>query len=134
MWKLLRSSLTHFWQNVVKVTFLLKKSLKSWFHEIFFQWERISRFSSLWYIDPFCVAFFVGMAKLFIINWLPTKKFCVREEQCYSIMNIIVSSSNNFSFSSKLRGNALHENFRLRRDHAQIFREFNCLLTSLSLR
>ena len=27
-------------------------------------------------------------------------------------MNIIVSSSNNFSFSYKLCGNALHENFR----------------------
>ena len=35
-------------KNFVKPTFLLKKSLKSWFDEIFFLWERISRFSTLW--------------------------------------------------------------------------------------
>ena len=34
-------------KNFVKAPFLLKKLLKSWFHEIFFQWETISRFSKL---------------------------------------------------------------------------------------
>ena len=40
--------LSHFFgKNFVKATFLLKKSLNSWFDEIFFRWERISRFSTL---------------------------------------------------------------------------------------
>ena len=33
-------------KNFVKATDLLKKLLKSWFHEIFFQWEIISHFST----------------------------------------------------------------------------------------
>ena len=37
-----------FGKNFVKVTVLLNKLLKSWFDEIFFRWERISRFSTLW--------------------------------------------------------------------------------------
>ena len=37
-----------FGKNFVKVTILLNKLLKSWFDEIFFRWERISRFSTLW--------------------------------------------------------------------------------------
>ena len=42
------NSLSRFFgKNFVKVTVLLKKLLKSWFHENFFQWERISRFSTL---------------------------------------------------------------------------------------
>ena len=37
-----------FGKNFVKVTVLLNKLLiKSWFDEIFFRWERISRFSTL---------------------------------------------------------------------------------------
>ena len=43
------NSLSHFSdKNFVKVTFLVKKLLKSWFHEIFFRWERISVISTLW--------------------------------------------------------------------------------------
>ena len=43
-----RNSLSRlFNKNFVKATILLKKILKSWFHGIFFQWERISRFSTL---------------------------------------------------------------------------------------
>ena len=34
-------------KNFVKAPFLLKKLLKSWFHEIFFQWEKIQHFSTL---------------------------------------------------------------------------------------
>ena len=34
-------------KNFVKATVLLNKLLKSWFHEIFFQWERISQISTL---------------------------------------------------------------------------------------
>ena len=34
-------------KNFVKATILLKKLLNSWFHEIFFRWERISCFSTL---------------------------------------------------------------------------------------
>ena len=37
-----------FGKNFVKVTVLLNKVLKSWFDEIFYKWERISRFSTLW--------------------------------------------------------------------------------------
>ena len=43
------NSLSHFFdKNFVKPTVLLNKLLKSWFHEIFFQWERISEISTLW--------------------------------------------------------------------------------------
>ena len=43
-----RNSLSHsFDKTFVKSTVLLKKLLKSWFDEIFFQWERISHFSTL---------------------------------------------------------------------------------------
>ena len=43
------NSLSHlFDKKFVKITFLLKKKLlKRRFHEIFFQWERMSRFSTL---------------------------------------------------------------------------------------
>ena len=34
-------------KNFVKATVLLNKLLKSWFHEIFFRWERISEISTL---------------------------------------------------------------------------------------
>ena len=37
-----------FGKNFVKVTVLLNKLVKSWFDEIFFWWERIFRFSTLW--------------------------------------------------------------------------------------
>ena len=48
------NSLSHYFgKNFVKVTYLLKKILKSWFDEIFFQWERISRFSTLWWCGNF---------------------------------------------------------------------------------
>ena len=36
-----------FGKNFVRVTVLLNKLIKSWFDEIFFRWERISRFSTL---------------------------------------------------------------------------------------
>ena len=40
--------LSHFFdKNFMKATFLQKKLLKSWFLEIFFRWEWISRFSTL---------------------------------------------------------------------------------------
>ena len=42
------NSLSHFFdKNFVKPTVLLNKLLKSWFHEIFLQWERISAISTL---------------------------------------------------------------------------------------
>ena len=42
------NSLSRFFEiNFVKATIL--KLQKSWFHEIFFRWERISRFSTLWH-------------------------------------------------------------------------------------
>ena len=44
-WNLLSN---FFDKNFVKVIFLLKKLQKSWFHEIFFWWEWISSFSTLW--------------------------------------------------------------------------------------
>ena len=37
----------YFAKKIVKITFLLKELLKSCFHEIFFQWERISLYSTL---------------------------------------------------------------------------------------
>ena len=41
--------ISHFFgRKFVKATFSWKKLLKNWFHEIFFRWERISRFSTLW--------------------------------------------------------------------------------------
>ena len=44
-----RNSLSHFFRiNFVKVIVLQKKLLKSWFDEEKFEWERISRFSTLW--------------------------------------------------------------------------------------
>ena len=40
-------NLLFFGKNFVKATVLQKKLLNSWFHEIFFRWKRISRFSTL---------------------------------------------------------------------------------------
>ena len=46
------NSLSHFFdKNFVKATVLLNKLLKSWFHETFFQWERISQISTLCVAD-----------------------------------------------------------------------------------
>ena len=43
-----RNSLSHFFcKNFVKAMVLLKKLLKCWFDEKKFQWERISRYSTL---------------------------------------------------------------------------------------
>ena len=40
---------SHFFgKNFVKATVLLNKSLKSWFDEIFFLWDQIFHFSTLW--------------------------------------------------------------------------------------
>ena len=40
--------ISHFFgRNFVKATFSLEKLLQSWFHEIFFRWESISRFCTL---------------------------------------------------------------------------------------
>ena len=47
VWKLRKFLHTMFWKKIVKATFQLKKWLKCWFHEIFFLWEQISRFSTL---------------------------------------------------------------------------------------
>ena len=38
-----------FGKNFVKAAVLLKKLLNNWFDEIFFKWERISHFSTLWH-------------------------------------------------------------------------------------
>ena len=47
------NSLSYFFdKNFVKPTDLLKKLLKSWFHEMFFRWERISEISTL--CDTLC--------------------------------------------------------------------------------
>ena len=46
-WKLRKFSLTFFDKKFVKTTVLLKKLLKNWFHEIFFQWENLSFFQSV---------------------------------------------------------------------------------------
>ena len=64
VWKLQKFSLTRstlFRKNFVKTMVLLKKLLNSWFDEIFFQWERISRFSTVCRSDWF---FVLGMRKL----------------------------------------------------------------------
>ena len=37
----------HYCKNFVKATVLLNKSVKSWFDEIFFQWDQIFHFSTL---------------------------------------------------------------------------------------
>ena len=48
------NSLSHFFdKNFVKPTVLLNKLLKSWFHEIFFQWERIFEISTVWKLRKF---------------------------------------------------------------------------------
>ena len=48
-WEKMELTLSHFFdKKFVKATFLSKKLLKSWIDEIFFRWEWISRFSTLW--------------------------------------------------------------------------------------
>ena len=48
-WKLREFSLTHFWQKFRKSNGLITyNKVKSWFDEIFYWWERISCFSTLW--------------------------------------------------------------------------------------
>ena len=44
-----------FSKNFVKATFLLKKLLNSWFDEIFFRWEQICHFTTLWLCN--CILF-----------------------------------------------------------------------------
>ena len=44
-----------FWQNFVKITFKLKKLLKSQFDEISFWFERIFHLSTLWAVNFICI-------------------------------------------------------------------------------
>ena len=44
-------SLILFWHKLCETNILLKKLLKSWFHEIFFRLDRISRFSTLYRVE-----------------------------------------------------------------------------------
>ena len=64
------NSLSHiFSKNLVKITFLLKKSLKSWFHEIFFiEWEFL-----IFYTVRACVSYlkFIFVGRLYV-NWVWT--------------------------------------------------------------
>ena len=53
VWKLRK-----FDKNFVNAFFMLKKLLKSWFHEIFFRWERISCFSTLCSATPLSICEF----------------------------------------------------------------------------
>ena len=53
--------------NIVLFHTVLKKLLKSWFHEIFFQWERISRFSTVCSIHVDIRWYFVNIR--FTWNW-----------------------------------------------------------------
>ena len=66
----------NFDKNFVKATFLLKKLLKSWFHEIFFQWERKSCFSTL-YVHTATV--FVEKREIHChANFFPSTQFIVK--------------------------------------------------------
>ena len=61
-----RNSLSLFFRkNFVKTMVLQKKSLNSWFDEIFFQWERISRFSTLWWGNEWKYNFSVKLRRNF---------------------------------------------------------------------
>ena len=78
-----RNSLSHsFRKNFVKAMGLLKKLLNSWFDEIFFQWERISRFSTLcitkliWRIFPTLTNDVLNIAIFFSENlWNSLRKY-----------------------------------------------------------
>ena len=48
IWKLKEFTLPLFDKSSVKRMSYLKKLLKNWFQETYFQWEWISRFSTLW--------------------------------------------------------------------------------------
>ena len=76
-----------FAKNFVKVTVLLNKLLKSWFDEIFFWWERISRFSTLWESliihGIFCHSEFLSHPKIqinslvtYLVKPLLSRNFC----------------------------------------------------------
>ena len=85
-----------FGKNFVKATFLLKKSLNSWFDEIFFRWEKISVISTVWHCEltlwknekfslmPFCANsnFFreISTAQIFFSwngkTWITKSHFC----------------------------------------------------------
>ena len=65
-----RNSLSHFFRKNVKVMIFLKKLLKNWFHEIFFQWgERISRFSTRTLCTAQCENYGNSLSRIFDKNF-----------------------------------------------------------------
>ena len=94
-----RNSLSHlFRKNFVKAMVLLKKLLNSWFDEIFFQWERISRFSTLCIKDFFREInslddFFVKLTlNNFFNKSVDFTEFLVKKVRLRMSQNIIFSS------------------------------------------
>ena len=68
-----------FGKNLVKVTVLLNKLLKSWFDEIFLRWERISRFSTqciVWKNGKFTVTEKFFRQINFLVTSLVSRNFC----------------------------------------------------------
>ena len=79
---------SHFFgKNFVKATVLLNKSLKSWFDEIFFQWDQIFHFSTLCTgnhgillprsIRKNYVKSTFHLRMLLAIDWFEGEKYCV---------------------------------------------------------
>ena len=77
-------------KNFVKLTVLLNNLLKSWFDEIFFCWERISRFSTVWFrnfenlLSRFLDKNFVKTTHLLnklIMSWFDGKKYVFNWEK-----------------------------------------------------
>ena len=107
-----------FGKNSVKVTVLLNKLLKRWFDEIFFGWERISRFSTLW-VNTKSNKNFVGWVRFITMHiganlpTFPVNKFfpyylCPRK---WHVLLLFLTQCGKTKNSQNISWNQLHSTF-----------------------
>ena len=97
--KLRKFSFTHFWQKF-RESILLKR----WFHEIFFRWEKISRFSTLW-----CAHCAIESQNLREMNKLKVCNFHKNKNSLgWNILLEIHSLLSHFSFQQVERAKFIH--------------------------
>ena len=76
--KLRKFSLALFMQKFRESKFLLKTVLLSWFHEFFLQWEKMSRFSTVW-------------TEYIVFKNISWKCHTTTYIHCISILNVLIS-------------------------------------------
>ena len=97
--KIQKFTFTHFWQKF-RESILLKR----WFHEIFFWWEKISRFSTLW-----CAHCAIESQNLREMNKLKVCNFHKNKNSLgWNILLEIHSLLSHFSFQQVERAKFIH--------------------------